>query len=207
MTDIILTLLTSEGCGHCHQLRGDGELGNGKQFTNYSFVKSHLDPLENGKSITILNIHFSSMSGKHNQIAEISKVYLKGGIICQEKYYSKSDGTVVVKINSMDKKNNKKNIGEKPASVDMKWQEFIKKKVPRNIENYTYYFPCFIVFRKSDWKKSGNILGITNAGFTQRDSQGIFRIEKVGNSLSERSVLPQKISYRGSFRGFKIRTP
>ena len=193
MPDIILTLLTSEGCGHCHTLRGDGELGNGKQFTNYSFIKTHLDPLENGNTLKILNIHFLSMSGKHNQIGEISKIYLKGENIFQEKYYSSRKGEVMVKICSLDKRNKKTNIGEKSASVKLNWQEFLNKKIPKNIENYTYFFPCFIVFGIDDWKKGGNILGITNAGFTQRDKEGIFRIEKSGNSLSERNILPQKL--------------
>ena len=71
MTDIILTLLTSEGCGHCHASRGDGELGNGKQYTKYEFLKNHIDPLGQKKNATLLNIHFASMTGVHNQIAEV----------------------------------------------------------------------------------------------------------------------------------------
>ena len=60
MKDIILTVLTSEGCGHCHHLRGNGELGNGTQFMNYEHIKSHIRPIENGKMARLWNIHFSS---------------------------------------------------------------------------------------------------------------------------------------------------
>ena len=89
MSDIILALLTSEGCGHCHASRGNGDLGNGKQFTSYQFLKNHIDPLRQKKQATFLNIHFGSMTGLHNQIVEISKVYLKNDIAYQEKYYTK----------------------------------------------------------------------------------------------------------------------
>ena len=37
MQDIVSVLLTSEGCGHCHSLRGVGKLGDGKQFNSYKF--------------------------------------------------------------------------------------------------------------------------------------------------------------------------
>ena len=88
MRDIILTVLTSEGCGHCHNLRGDGELGNGTQFTQYDYLKNHLDPLQNGKGCSILNINFGSMAGRTDDVKDISKIYLKNKLIIQEKYYT-----------------------------------------------------------------------------------------------------------------------
>ena len=191
MRDIIFTMLTSEGCGHCHNMRGNGDLGNGKQLTQYDFLKTHLDPLQNGKSCTILNIHYASMSGRREEIVNISKVYLRNDLIYQEKYYNNKE--VTVRILSLDKNNKVTKIGEKPASVKESWLEFVAKKVPRSLENYTFFFPCFIVFEKKNWKEGKNILGLTNAGYTMRDNSGNYMLEKDGRTLGERNVLPQKL--------------
>ena len=44
MKEIVCTLLTSEGCGHCSHFRGNGILGNKKQFNTYDFLDKHLKP-------------------------------------------------------------------------------------------------------------------------------------------------------------------
>ena len=192
MRDIIFTVLTSEGCGHCHNMRGNGELGNGKQLTQYDFLKSHINPLQDKKSCTILNIHYGTMSGRREEIVNISKIYLKNNLVYQEKYYNTND-VVHVKILSLDKNNKVTKIGEKRASVKDNWQGFLAKKVPRSLENYTFFFPCFIVFERENWKQGNNIMGLTNAGYTIRDKEGNFMLEKDGRTLSERNVLPQKL--------------
>jgi len=192
MRDIIFTVLTSEGCGHCHNMRGNGDLGNGKQFTQYDFLKSHLDPLQNGKTCTILNIHYATMSGRREEIVNISKVYLRNNLVYQEKYYNVNN-KVNVKVLSIDRNNKVTRIGEKPASVTDNWLGFVSKKIPRGLQNYTFFFPCFIVFEKNNWKEAKNILGLTNAGYTIRDTDGFFKLEKNGKTLSERNVLPQKL--------------
>jgi hypothetical protein len=192
MRDIIFTVLTSDSCGHCHAMRGDGDLGNGKQITQYDFLKSHLDPLQNGKSCTILNIHYSTMSGRREEIVNISKVYLRNNTVYQEKYFNK-DNQVMVNILSTDKTNKATKVGEKQANVKDNWLSFVSKKVPKGLQNYAFFFPCFIVFEKKNWKEGSNIIGITNAGYTMRDQKGVYMLEKDGRSLSERNVLPQKL--------------
>ena len=116
MKDIILTVLTSEGCGHCHHLRGDGELGNGKQFMNYDFIINHIDPLQNGNIVKLWNIHFTQMSGKLENIMTVSKIYLENNLIYQEKYYN-SNGKVKDKILTINNTNNKKILKEDLADV------------------------------------------------------------------------------------------
>lgn len=192
MRDIIFTVLTSEGCGHCHNMRGNGDLGNGKQFTQYDFLKNHLDPLQNGNTCTILNIHYATMSGRREEIVNISKVYLRKDLVYQEKYYN-TNNKVTVRILSLDSNNKTTKIGEKPASVNENWQAFLSKKIPVGLQNYTFFFPCFIVFEKKNWKEGSNILGLTNAGYTMRDSRGTYMLEKDGKTLGERNILPQKL--------------
>ena len=192
MRDIILTVLTSEGCGHCHNLRGNGELGNGTQFTQHGYLKNHLDPLQNGKGCSILNINFGSMAGRTDDITDISKIYLKNKLIVQEKYYNQGN-EVMVKIITIDEGNERKIIGDKKANVDYKWPSFVTRKIPKDIERYTFFFPCFVVFELKDWKRAKNILGLTNAGFTIRNEKGEYMLEKNGATLSERNVPPQKL--------------
>lgn len=192
MKDIILIALTSEGCGHCHNLRGNGELGNGRQFGNYDFIKSHINPLQDRDSITLLNLHFKTMAGRHKEISDISKVYIKNDIIYQEKYYPENN-KVMVKVLESDKSNNIKKIKEGQSNFNSDWFSFLDNKIPSKIENYCYFFPCFVVFELKDWKQKKNILGLTNAGFTIRLENGDYALEKNGNTLSERNVLPQKL--------------
>lgn len=192
MKDIILIALTSEGCGHCHNLRGNGELGNGKQFGNYEFIKAHLQPAPDRKNIQLLNLHFRTMGGTHREITDISKVYLKGNDVYQEKYYPNGN-TVMVKVLSSNSSNNITKVKEGESNYNGDWMSFLNKKIPKQIENYTYFFPCFVVFEVNDWKEGKNILGLTNAGFTIRREDGSYGIEKNGKTLSERNVLPQKL--------------
>ena len=192
MRDIIFTVLTSDSCGHCQNMRGTGELGNGRQMLQYDFLVNHLDPLQNGHSCTILNIHYTTMSGRREEIVNISKLYLRNNLVYQEKYFNHNN-QVMVKILTTDKSNKSTKIGEKPASVSDNWLSFVGKKVPKGLQNYAFFFPCFIVFEKKNWKEGNNIIGITNAGYTMRDQNGIYMLEKDGKSLSERNVLPQKL--------------
>ena len=131
------------------------------------------------------------MSGRREEIVNISKVYLRKDIIYQEKYYNNKE--VTVRILSLDKNNTATKIGEKPATVKEDWLTFVSKKVPRSLENYTFFFPCFIVFEKKNWKEGKNILGLTNAGYTMRDKNGNYMLEKDGRTLGERNILPQKL--------------
>jgi hypothetical protein len=192
MKDIILIALTSEGCGHCHNLRGNGELGNGKQFGNFEFIKSHVNPIPDEKNVKLLNLHFRTMGGVHKEIIDISKIYLKNNIVYQEKYFPEGN-SVMVKVLSSNSSNNITKIKEGKSNYEGDWFSFLDSKIPKQIENYTYFFPCFVVFELSDWKNGKNILGLTNAGFTMRREDGTYGIEKLGTTLSERNVIPQKL--------------
>ena len=196
MSDFVLVILTSEGCGHCSQFRGNGVLGNQKALNSYSFLESHIDPLKNNSKITIINIHFSSMSGNHSQIQVVSKFIRSGNYVHQERYYAEN-GKTFVNVLAIDKKEKPRVLKKSQAVLidkkEISWLDFIQQKVPKNIERYTFFYPCFVLFRKEDWKKGGNILGLTNAGFVIRDPSGNYGLEKNGQSLQQRNVLPQKL--------------
>ena len=200
MSDIVLVVLTSEGCGHCSQFRGNGVLGNGTPFHTYSFLDTHIDPLQKGENITVINIHFSSMTGQHNQIQVISKFIKKGKTITQERYFSEN-GKTFVNVLSVNQDNKPRVILEnQQVNIDSKqidWLSFLNLKIPKNIEKYTFYYPCFLIFKKQDWKNKGNILGIPNAGLVIKDQEGNYGLEKSGQGLQQRNFLPQKLkNYR-----------
>ena len=46
---------------------------------------------------------------------------------------------------------------------------------------------------KENWKEGKNVLGIPNAGFVIRDAAGDYALEKNGQSLQQRNILPQKL--------------
>lgn len=196
MSDFVLVILTSEGCGHCSQFRGNGVLGNQKALNTYSFLESHIDPLKNNSKITVINIHFGSMSGNHSQIQVVSKFTKTGSYVQQERYYAEN-GKTFVNVLSIDRKEKPRVLKKSQlVLVDKKeigWLDFLQQKVPKNIERYTFFYPCFVLFRKDDWKKGGNVLGLTNAGFVIRDPSGNYGLEKNGQSLQQRNVLPQKL--------------
>lgn len=196
MSDFVLVILTSEGCGHCSQFRGNGVMGNGKSMHQFSFLDSHIDPLKNGNKLNIINIHFGSMSGFHNQIQVVSKFTKIGKVIQQERYFPES-GNTFVSVLTVDPKE-KNNVLEKKKKVlvdgkEIKWMEFINRKIPKNIEKYAFYYPCFLLFQKENWKEGKNVLGIPNAGFVIRDAAGDYALEKNGQSLQQRNILPQKL--------------
>lgn len=196
MKDILFVALTSEGCGHCSHMRGDGNLGNGKHFNTYQFLNQHVDPEDDGKGITCLNIHFRDMGGRHQTINEIIK-YKKSSKneILYEKYYQEN-GMTHVNAMGIDSSEKIRNITKRRVKIDGKeiiWLDFLDRKIPKKIENYTYFYPCFVIFKKEDWKKSGNILGLTSAGYTIRDKSGDYSIEKNPQSLQQRNVPPREL--------------
>ena len=196
MSDFVLVMLTSEGCGHCSQFRGNGVLGNKKAMNTYSFLESHSDPLKQNSNIPIINIHFSSMSGNHSQIQVVSKFTKQGKFVQQERYYS-DNGKTFVNVLLIDHKETPRVVTKsQQVKIDKKeiiWTDFLEQKIPQNIEKYTFFYPCFILFKKEDWKNKGNILGMTNAGFVIRDPSGNYGLEKNGQTLQQRNILPQKL--------------
>lgn len=179
----MLLVLTSNGCGHCHMVRGDGQLNNGKQLMNYKFLKPLCDKLN------IFNIHYSSMRGYNEDIMEVIKVSLNGTILNHDKYYKSEDKTMFTRTYTTD--NTAKNTTE---IVDIKtdWEAFVKTKIVDKLKNYTYYFPCFIVVKTEDWNNSlktpgSQIFGLTNAGYTV-NKDGEIGIYKNGISLNQRSI-------------------
>ena len=205
MPDFFCVILTSTTCGHCAHTRGNGLLGNGKEYMKYDVIKNLINPYKDNKKINLLNIHYNNMYGKNSMIIDISKIYLKGETVYQEKYYNDNGKT---KSKTLSLVNTKvQNISEENVSFNgshMNWEDFVAKRVPKNLENYTYFYPCFLVINKKDWEVSihqkTELVAIANAGRTIKNPQGKIELEKNTQMISKTSTTPNSL-IKGVFEG------
>ena len=187
MEDFICLLLTSNGCGHCQHFRGNGLIENGKSLMKHEFIDSIT------KHCTFLNIHYKNMSGKTDMIDTVSKFTIKGkNKILQEIYGPKDEISHVSLISSTNA--SAKNIGfEKILSQgkSVSWKNFLAKKIPPKLSNYTYYYPCFLFVSKKNWNlglENKNFYAISNAGITKKFPDGTIGLEKSSKSIQERNI-------------------
>ena len=194
MTDFFITLLTSENCGHCHQFRGDGFINNGKKYMDAKFIKNFLS--HDNKTTSLINIHYSTMNGDLNSVANISKIYLENNLLVQERFYEFENKTRVTVL-KQTRKGIKKIVSDfiNDNNNPVLWKEFISSKIPKNIVYYSFFFPCFLIIKKSNWKESLTnntaLMAIINAGKTIRDEEGNIGIHKDAKSLYSRNVQPE----------------
>lgn len=148
MNEVVAVIVTANDCGHCIQFRGNGEISNGKKYTSFSFLNSLLL-----KGVTLLNINYLHNSQKI--INDISKFYKKEKKIYQERYFEYEKNA---KIRELESINDKKKLlkvddilknNKKISLIELK-----NDKIPEQIENFRYYSPCLMVFRKDDWNKA-----------------------------------------------------
>lgn len=178
----MFVMLTARGCGHCEYFRGNGELGNGKQFMEKKYLLTILD-----KNLKIYNIHYSSMAGLNSDIISISKTEKINNNIEQNIFYN-NNNTLYHKKLVLNSKLNTEFVQNKK----MIWNEFVQKKVPVNLQGYTYYFPCFGMFKIDNWEKSisnsESLMGILNLGYTVVDNAGSVFLYKDSKFLEKRKL-------------------
>lgn len=219
MTDFFITLLTSENCGHCQQFRGDGFINNGKKYMDSKFIKNFLS--NENKTTSLINIHYATMNGDFDSVLNISKIYIENNILTQEKFFEFENKTRVTVV-KQTRKGTKRVLSDfiKNNNNIVSWKEFINRKIPKNIVSYSFFFPCFLIIKKDNWKMSlinnEPLMAITNAGKTIRDEQGNIGIHKDAKSLYSRNVQPEtlarhafegKLTFKPDFDNFKETKP
>ena len=169
--------------------------GSGPHFMKPSIIEEFLNISD---KYTLLNIHYDNMSGKRNLIREISKFSKFKDTLVQEMWIIEGENTRFHKIeaNTKNKKITQNSINEiENNGKKIKWAEFIKIKVPEKVENYTYYYPCFMITRTDNWINSLNnnsqLYALTNAGKTRKNKSGEIFLDKDGKSFNERMVDPK----------------
>ena len=189
MKEYTCVMMTARGCGHCAHSRGNGVMGTGPHFMKPSVIDEFLGLSNN---FNFLNIHYDNMSGKRNLIREISKFYKEGDTIIEDMWVVEGETTKYLRIEA-DTKTKKMSQNGKD-DIGIKWLDFVKSKIPEKIENYTYYYPCFMITRTENWMNSINnnaeLYGLTNAGKTKIHEGKVF-LDKDGKSFNERMVDPK----------------
>lgn len=195
MKDYMCVMMTARGCGHCSKMRGNGVMGGGSHFMKPSVIDEFINISNN---YTLFNIHYDNMSGKRDLIREISKFSKQNDNIIQEMWSIDGENTRFLKIeaNTKTKKIIQNGIDViKHGDKNILWSEFIKSKVPEKIDNYTYYYPCFMITRTDNWLNSLNnnsqLYALTNAGKTRKNKSGEVFLDKDGKSFNERMVDPK----------------
>ena len=180
-------LLTSNGCGHCTAFRGDGLINNGKAYMKYDYISSLFDSAKNAK-LNLLNIHYENMSGQAQYISDISKfTKTKKGII-QERFFKYENKAKVRVITGKGEKNKEvalKDVLSGTNKVD--WNTLVTEKIPDQIKNYIYYFPCFLVIETDEWNKSLQssaypMAALPNVGRIIKENN-IIKLDKSSDSL------------------------
>ena len=136
------------------------------------------------------------MRGGLSSIKEILRYSNVNDNILQETY-SNEDGKTKVSVEMIDKREKTKKIKKSDVLIGgstIDWNQFVEKKIPRRLDNYNYFFPCFVSFKKSDWLNFNKpLLGITNAGLTIRRADGEYELEKSAQSLNSRNMSPLEL--------------
>lgn len=175
-------MLTATGCGHCEYFRGNGELKNGKQFMEKDYIMNIIN-----YNLKLYNIHYSTMNGLNSDILSISKIEKVENRLEQNIFYNHNNTLYHKKI-VLDKTP----VIEFNKNKQIIWNDFIVKKVPITLQGYSYYFPCFGMFKVENWEKSiiheEQLMGILNLGFTVIDNTGNIFLYKDGKYLEKRKL-------------------
>lgn len=189
--DLMVVFFTAENCGHCVHSRGEGILNTkDKVLVSSNFINKIIKD-----NMNLINIHYHNMNAAtKNSIKNVSNFYVKDKIMYQEKYesfqdhlrnevYKETENSTVRIFNDFIKKDKQK----------VEWKKFINDRIPTKILNYVFFFPCYLVLKKSNWLKCLNdpkeeLLALTNAGFTHKDKYGNIGLEKTQQSIYGRNV-------------------
>jgi hypothetical protein len=185
-------LLTSNGCGHCSAFRGDGLINNGRAYMKYDYINSLFESAANAK-LNLLNIHYENMSGQPQFISDISKFTKSSRGIIQQRFFKYENKARIRVIQARGEKNKEMGVKDVLSSNNkVDWSTLVKEKLPDQIKNYTYYFPCFLVIETDEWNKALNnpsypLAALPNAGKIIKEDN-IIKLDRNPTSLNSRNV-------------------
>lgn len=180
----VAVLLTSETCGHCRNMRGNGRLlskseikKEGKQPTipggnhfDAAYMKKLITTEIDAKpKLRVINLHYKSFNPTEGMM-DISIFTLE------------ADGNV--KQTMLKESNGKTNmavylVGESgkvisSQNIDTSWADINKSYVPVNISAYAFFFPSLILFEGNEWtnglKNNQPVYGYLNGFETKTEA-------------------------------------
>lgn len=168
----VILIITSQRCGHCVKMRGDGHLHSsftgpapssmpGGHSYDDTFIRKLItaDPTGAHKSneqptpkYRLYNLHLASMGGPDNEVLELLEYVVKSGGSVEERIYKKnsSSGNTDVEIYTVN-----------PTTVPVSklhqtttsWADTVKTMIPSGYTSYLYFFPMVLFFTSQVWDR------------------------------------------------------
>jgi hypothetical protein len=160
----IAVLITSERCGHCRTMRGDGILLTkakiqkenkqptvpGGMYYDANFMKKIITTGTDSAKVRVMNIHYKAFNPAEG-ITDISVFTLEpDGKTVRQSVIKEKDGKTMMDIYTIG------DIGKKINSqpVDSPWEETLKAYVPVNLPSYAMFYPTLALFHYDSWVQS-----------------------------------------------------
>jgi hypothetical protein len=180
----IAVLVTSEKCGHCTRMRGDGVLLSKKQIDekklqptvpggmhyDANFMKKMVTAGTDSAKLRLMNIHYKSFNPSEG-IANISVFTLEpDSKSIRQTLIRENDGKTSMDIYVIG------DVGKKIQSqnIEMKWEDTLKTYIPVNLPSYALFYPTLAIFHYESWlnavQKNEPVYGHVNGLPTREES-------------------------------------
>jgi len=181
----IAVIITSEKCGHCRNMRGNGILLSKSKIEKekktptvpggYHYDAAYMKKLIMAGSndtprFRLVNVHYNSFNPSEG-IMDISVFTLEpDNKSVRQTMFKGSEGKTLVEVYSIG------DAGKKVSDQkdETKWEETVNKFIPKNLPSYAYFFPTLNVFHMDAWMnsiKTGEpIYGYVNGMSTKEES-------------------------------------
>jgi hypothetical protein len=180
----IAVLVTSEKCGHCTRMRGEGILLTKKQIEekkippnvpggmhyDANFMKKLIVAGTDSAKLRIMNIHYKSFNPSEG-VTNISVFTLEpDSKSIRQTMIKENNGKTTMDIYVIG------DVGKKiqTQNLEIKWEDTLKTYIPVNLPNYSFFYPTLSIFHFESWlnavQKNEPVFGYINGLPTREES-------------------------------------
>lgn len=179
----VAVIISSERCGHCRTMRGDGRLMSKNQtkdkspnipggyFYDATFMKKIITAdMNTGAKVRVINVHYKTFNPADG-VMDISVFMLDSdGNSVRQTLLKEKSGKTSMSIYSIGE------VGKVISTQDTPedWDKIVKSYIPANIGSYSVFFPSMILFEGTAWaegiKNGTPIYGHLNGFETKTES-------------------------------------
>ena len=158
----VAVILTSQQCGHCRNMRGDGVLLSkdkirnrqpnipGGYYYDSSFMKRLITAgMNKDAKLRVVNLHYKTFKPTDG-FTDISIFTLENDNTVRQTFLREVNGKTNLTIYLLS--DTTKEISNQ--NIETSWAEITKTYVPNNIANYAYFFPSLMIFESNEWTTS-----------------------------------------------------
>ena len=156
--------ITSERCGHCRNMRGDGILLSkqkiqrekkqanipGGNHYDATFMKKIITGETEVAKVRVLNVHYKGFNPNEG-VMDISVFTLEAdNKTVRQTMIKEKNGKTLMEIYNIGDTGKKLNTQE----IETKWEDTIKTYIPTNLSSYAYFYPTLTLFHYDAWMNS-----------------------------------------------------